>query len=601
MPTLLQTAGGKALNSTFVDAPFTAANTAHTLLAVATLWFDRSATPGSQPSITISDTLGQSYFTMLSEWYGGGGNLMLQVNYILDCGAGSNTVRATASRAGVMMIAVHEVQADAGQIWQADNWGFGTNTSTPSLQLFGNSPAFSNDYNFMCFGVDNQNFLAYVASPVTGFTNRQYIANSTPIDSGATTTGGAELFWYGSLCTWDGHNLGNSGGGAFELAFPTSNIYASLAICCSFASIVPSCHSPVATPPSGTYVGTQSVTLTQDQGKPMYYTLDGSYPTTSSTLYTGAISVTTALRLNVLAHDPSSALADTVVGFNYTITPNPPPNSTITITWERRTRIGGAWSDGTPTVPLSEQSEKYDLEIWSDDGTVLIRTVAGLTTNSFVYTPAMQFTDFNAYKAFVFVRVYQLSDIVGRGFVAVNPKVGLGGQTPGGGSDATSILGAAIMGSPGDGDILRYSVSTGTWNIVGPALKRQTLTKVSGSLANNAAETGVMAVNCGMFGLIKIHVDRNCRVQLYSTAAFRDADVSRGYDVQPAVGVETGIIADFGFDSGGNQSWVCSPALIGANVDSSPIQSIYYRITNLSGSTHTVTVDLTLVPLEILP
>jgi hypothetical protein len=35
----------------------------------------------------------------------------------------------------------------------------------------------------------------------------------------------------------------------------------------------------------------------------------------------------------------------------------------LTVTWVRRTRIGGEWLDGTGTVPLSEASEAYEVEI----------------------------------------------------------------------------------------------------------------------------------------------------------------------------------------------------------------------------------------------
>lgn len=600
MPTLIQTAGGKSLNSTTVAAPFSSANALGNLIAVAVLWFDRTVGIISEPSITLGDLTSNSYSVALSEWYGGGGNLKLEVFYVLACAAGSNTITATASATGVMMIACHEVQADAGQIWQFDGWGFGTNTSTSLLQLFGNGPVHGNDYSFLCFGVNNQSFLPTVAVPAVGWTSRQYVSNSTPIDTGATTTGGAELFFYGSLVTWDGANQGNAAGGSIQLAFPTSFVYASLAITCSFASIIPSCHAAVASPSTGTFVGPQVVTLTQDQGKPLYYTLDGSTPTTGSTLYTTPVTISSSLRLNVLAHDPSNVLADTVAGFNYTILPNPPANSNIAITWSRRTRVGGAWLDGQGAVPLSEQTESYDLYIMSPDGTVIVRSVLGLTSPSFNYTSAMQFSDFGAYQPSVYVKVFQNSATVGHGFPAINAIVGAGlGWVAGSSGDAISILGNPITGSAQDGDIMQFRSGTGNWEIVGPVLRRQNVTKISGSLANNAAETGGLTVNTGMFGLLKVVVDRACRVTLYSTAAFRDADAGRAYGTFPSA-VPNGIIADFGLDTPGGETFVCSPAVLGANVDGSPVNVVYYRITNLSGATHTVTVTLTIVPLENL-
>ena len=38
-------------------------------------------------------------------------------------------------------------------------------------------------------------------------------------------------------------------------------------------------------------------------------------------------------------------------------------SSNLTITWTRRTRVGGEWLDGTGTVPLSEASEAYEVDV----------------------------------------------------------------------------------------------------------------------------------------------------------------------------------------------------------------------------------------------
>jgi hypothetical protein len=55
---------------------------------------------------------------------------------------------------------------------------------------------------------------------------------------------------------------------------------------------LPVLSTPTFTPEGGTYVGTQSVTLTLDShAQETYYTTDGSTPTQESTLYTGDISV----------------------------------------------------------------------------------------------------------------------------------------------------------------------------------------------------------------------------------------------------------------------------------------------------------------------
>ena len=82
------------------------------------------------------------------------------------------------------------------------------------------------------------------------------------------------------------------------------------------------------------------------------------------------------------------------------------------ITTFLRTRIGGDWRDNVD-VPLAEESERYEVEIYS--GMTLKRTITGLTTPSTIYTAAQQVTDFGSTQSSVSVKVYQLSAAVGRG------------------------------------------------------------------------------------------------------------------------------------------------------------------------------------------
>lgn len=83
----------------------------------------------------------------------------------------------------------------------------------------------------------------------------------------------------------------------------------------------------------------------------------------------------------------------------------------LTITWLRRTRVGGEWRDGAD-VPLSEESEHYEIDIL--DGGVVVRT---LTTSSpqAVYTADEQIADFGVAQTAVDLKIYQMSSAVGRG------------------------------------------------------------------------------------------------------------------------------------------------------------------------------------------
>jgi len=82
--------------------------------------------------------------------------------------------------------------------------------------------------------------------------------------------------------------------------------------------------TPVISPPPGTYNSTQSVTLsTSTPNATINYTLDGTYPTTSSPVYTGPIKATTNTAIIAVASAPSYN-ASTGARGNYTIVAPPP-------------------------------------------------------------------------------------------------------------------------------------------------------------------------------------------------------------------------------------------------------------------------------------
>lgn len=85
----------------------------------------------------------------------------------------------------------------------------------------------------------------------------------------------------------------------------------------------------------------------------------------------------------------------------------------LTIGWRRRTRIGGDWRDNVD-VPLAEESERYEVDIMS--GMTVKRTITGLTAPTASYSAALQVTDFGSAQSSIYVKVYQLSAAVGRGY-----------------------------------------------------------------------------------------------------------------------------------------------------------------------------------------
>jgi hypothetical protein len=87
----------------------------------------------------------------------------------------------------------------------------------------------------------------------------------------------------------------------------------------------------------------------------------------------------------------------------------------IDIVWVRRTRVGGELADGTPLVPLAEETESYSIDILDGPGGAVVRTLTS-STQSVQYDNADIVTDFGSVPASLSFVVYQISAAVGRGF-----------------------------------------------------------------------------------------------------------------------------------------------------------------------------------------
>lgn len=88
------------------------------------------------------------------------------------------------------------------------------------------------------------------------------------------------------------------------------------------------------------------------------------------------------------------------------------------LTWTRRTRYSTSFvGTAGSVVPLGETSERYDLEVYTSAAfTTVARTFSNLTSPTVTYTSAQQVTDFGAAQTVLYVRIYQRSEIVGRGY-----------------------------------------------------------------------------------------------------------------------------------------------------------------------------------------
>ena len=121
---------------------------------------------------------------------------------------------------------------------------------------------------------------------------------------------------------------------------------------------------------------------------------------------------------------------------------------------------------------------------------------------------------------------------------------------------------------------------------------RATLSTTTASLANLATENGTLAFAAG-YRLLKVDVDKACRVRVYNSSAQRTADASRAIGQNVDIATDHGLVLEY-----------VATALIDAEL--SPTvdgycpsgTDAYYAIENRSGSTGTVTVIFTWIRTE---
>jgi hypothetical protein len=123
-------------------------------------------------------------------------------------------------------------------------------------------------------------------------------------------------------------------------------------------------------------------------------------------------------------------------------------NGDTTLTWDRRTRLSGEFMDGVD-VPLGESVEAYVVEIYASSAfATVVRTINTATAQA-EYTLAQQSADFGVYQTTLYLRIYQVSSSVGRGFPLQATSTQANASGP-----VTSLLahfdGAGILTTPVD-------------------------------------------------------------------------------------------------------------------------------------------------------
>lgn len=92
-----------------------------------------------------------------------------------------------------------------------------------------------------------------------------------------------------------------------------------------------------------------------------------------------------------------------------------PGTSDWSLSWIRRTRSGGEWRDNVD-ASLGEDYEVYQVDIFADGTYATVKRTLDATSPAVTYSSAMQAADFGGNQSTLYLKVYQLSSSVGRGY-----------------------------------------------------------------------------------------------------------------------------------------------------------------------------------------
>jgi len=128
----------------------------------------------------------------------------------------------------------------------------------------------------------------------------------------------------------------------------------------------------------------------------------------------------------------------------------------------------------------------------------------------------------------------------------------------------------------------------------GSLQNRVTVSASTTSITDNA--TGFTTVTgFKTYSLMKVGVSTAAWVRIYTDGVSRSNDTSRGVGEDPNPG--SGIIAEV-VTTGISTQQMITPFTMGGNMEDPVNDTIYLSITNLSGSTQSITADLTILQLE---
>jgi hypothetical protein len=274
-----------------------------------------------------------------------------------------------------------------------------------------------------------------------------------------------------------------------------------------------------------------------------------------------------------------------------------------TITGSASVGSGGTWASNSvgiytsrnvgigttnPTSALTVKGNTF-LETLNVSG---IATISGDGTNAY-----LRYGSSNAYTNFV--TTYNVSQIGGVPLISVDTSgAALSADTTLNAAYwrvRTKSTGAEVNGTLEVTNLVSSGIVTASSFSGSNTLKERTvISGITTEIANNGiGNTNISGYKS--YALMKVGLSTAGWLRLYTDSASRTADVSRSVGIDPTPG--SGVIAEV-VTTGITTTQIISPFVMGGNLDDPADTTIYAAITNLSGVTTSISVNLTLLQLE---
>ena len=261
---------------------------------------------------------------------------------------------------------------------------------------------------------------------------------------------------------------------------------------------------------------------------------------------------------------------------------------------------GGVWSSNAAGINTSAKvgigtttaDSFYELEVQGN------ANITGFLTATTLRGAVIGDVTGNASSATQLQTARNIGGVSFNGTSAINlPGVNIAGNQNTSGT-AANLSGTPniTVGTVASSDITSTGVVTATSFDGSNVLKsRTTVTGSTGSITNNAIGN-VDITGFKSYGLIQVGLSTAGWLRIYTDNTARANDVNRSVGEDPTPG--DGVIADI-VTTGLSTTKNITPFTLGGNLDNPVSDKIYVAVTNQSGTTQAISVNLTILKLEV--